>query len=97
MHPSAVGAVHDSRGAERGYSGFAHDDQDIRYTDGGHADGEEGWYNLPESGDQGPDYQPQPDNAGYGQVSYPEVYDLGAAGPGGFPSQAGYPGQGYVE
>jgi hypothetical protein len=98
MHPSAVGAVHDSRGAERGYSGFAHDDQEAQYTDGGHAaDGEEGWYNVPESGYQHPDYQPQPDNAGYGEVSYPDVYDLGAAGHPGFPAQAGYPGQGYVE
>jgi hypothetical protein len=98
MHPSAVGAVHDSRGAERGYSGFAHDDQEARYTDGGYAaDGEEGWYNVPEGGYQHPDYQPQPDNAGYGEVSYPDVYDLGAAGHGGFPAQAGYPGQGYVE
>jgi hypothetical protein len=102
-HPSAVGAVHDSRDAERGYSGFAHYDPEGQYPEGQYADdqyagGEEGgWYGAPESGYQGPDYQPEPDNAGNGQVSYPDVYDLGAPANGRFPAQAGYPGEGYTE
>src|ERR1700761_4228776 len=101
MHPSAVGAVHDSRAAEPGYSSYADDqygpEAEGRYADGAYADGEEGWYNVPESGYAHPDYQPQPDNAGYGQVSYPDVYDLGSNGHPGFPGPSGHPGVEYVE
>lgn len=99
-HPSAVGAVHDSRGAERGYSGYAGDnpEADSSGAFGQYPDGAEGaWYDGPDSSYPGLDYQPQPDNAGYGEVSYPEVYELGAPGPRGFPAQAGYPGEGYTE
>src|ERR1700760_57989 len=111
-HPSAVGTAHDSRGAERGYSGpydlegqygpdgqYAPDGQypDAPYGDGPYGDGEAGWYNVPESGYAHPDNQPQPDNAGYGQVSYPDVYDLGSNGNPGFPGPSGHPGVEYVE
>src|ERR1700750_497471 len=111
-HPSAVGTDHDSRGAERGYSWpyeldgqygpdgqYARDAKstDASYGDGPSGDGEAGWYNVPESGYAHPDYQPQPDNAGYGQVSYPDVYDLGGNGHGGFPAPSGHPGVEYVE
>jgi hypothetical protein len=113
-HPSAVGAVHDSRGAERGYSGFADYEAEgqypegqypgqqyagEQYAEGQYADGQEGnWYGTAETSYPPVDYQPQPDNAGYGEVSYPDVYDLGAPADGGFPQQ-GYgpyePAQGY--
>ncbi len=70
---------------------------DAPYGDGPYGDGEAGWYNVPESGYAHPDYQPQPDNAGYGQVSYPDVYDLGSNGQPGFAGPAGHPGVEYVE
>jgi hypothetical protein len=102
MHPSAVGTAHDSRGAERGYSSYDQygsqgpaEGQEQYGADYG--DGEEGWSNVPESGYAHPDYQPEPDNAGYGQVSYPDVYDLGTNGHGGFPAPSGHPGVEYLE
>ncbi len=118
-HPSAVGAVHDSRGAERGYSGLADYEAEGQYpegqypgqqyaseqyaegqyAEGQYADGQEGnWYGAAETSYPPADYQPQPDNAGYGEVSYPEVYDLSAPADGGFPQQGygpyGRPGYG---
>src|ERR1700759_2506057 len=107
-HPSAVGAVHDSRDAERGYSGFAHYDAEGQYTEGQYteeqyADGqypegtEAGWYGTAETSYPAVDYQPQPDNAGYGEVSYPDVYDLNGTGHDyGTPPVYGPPA-GYVE
>jgi hypothetical protein len=107
-HPSAVGAVHDSRDAERGYSGFAHYDAEGQYTEGQYAeeqyaDGqypegtEAGWYGTAETSYPAVDYQPQPDNAGYGEVSYPDVYDLNGTGHDyGTPPAYGPPA-GYVE
>jgi hypothetical protein len=113
-HPSAVGAVHDSRGAERGYSGIADYEAEgqypqgqyaegqyagEQYTEGQYSDGQEGsWYGTAATSYPPADYQPQPDNAGYGEVSYPDVYDLSAPADGAFPQQ-GYgpyePAQGY--
>jgi hypothetical protein len=108
-HPSAVGAGHDSRGAERGYSGFVHYDAEGQYTDGQYAEGQYadgqylegergGWYGTAEASYPAADYQPQPENAGYGEVSYPDVYDLSTPADGGF-HQQGYgtyePAQGY--
>jgi hypothetical protein len=113
-HPSAVGAGHDSRGAERGYSGFAHQDAEGQYSDGpdhdgqfpggqfpdgqypaeGYADGQyqngepSGWYGT-ETSYPAVDYQPEPGNPGYGEISYPDVYDLAAPADGGF-SHQGY-------
>ena len=97
MHPSAVGTAHDSRDAEHGYSSYdQYGSQGPAEGQGqygaDYGDGEEGWYNVPESGYAHPDYQPEPDNAGYGQVSYPDVYDLGTNGHGGFPGPSGHPG-----
>jgi hypothetical protein len=98
-HPSAVGAVHDSRGADRGYAGFADYEAEGQYPEGQYpaeqyaegqyaagqyADGQEGnWYGTAETSYPAVDYQPQPDNAGYGEVSYPDVYDLSAPADGG--------------
>ena len=108
-HPSAVGAGHESRGAERGYSGIADYEAEGQYPQGQYAgeqypegqysDGQEGsWYGTAETSYPPADYQPQPDNAGYGEVSYPDVYDLNAPADGAFPQQ-GYgpyePAQGY--
>jgi len=113
-HPSAVGAGHDSRGAERGYSGIADYEAEgqypqgqyaegqyagEQYTEGQYPDGQEGsWYGTAATSYPPADYQPQPDNAGYGEVSYPDVYDLSAPADGAFPQQ-GYgpyePAQGY--
>jgi hypothetical protein len=111
MHSSGVGAAHDSRGAEHGYSsqydqygnpagpeqGYGQYAPDGQYADAPYGDGEEGWYNVPESGYAHPDYQPQPDNAGYGQVSYPDVYDLGGNDHPGFQGPSGHPGVEYLE
>jgi hypothetical protein len=114
-HPSAVGAVHDSRGAEGGYSGFGGYEADGQYTDaqysegpyteqyadgqyteGQYADGQpSGWYPPAETGYPAADYQPEPDNAGYGQVSYPDVYDLGGPAEGYVPAYG--PPSGYTE
>jgi len=99
-HPSAVGAVHDSRGAEPGYSGFAYEAEgqysdgryaeaqypEGQYPEGQYSEDEPGnWYGAAETGYPAVDYQPEPDNAGYGQVSYPDVYDLSGSGETGFP------------
>src|ERR1700689_4008260 len=81
-HPSAVGAVHDSVDAEHGYSGFAHYEVDGQYAEGQYPDGQypdsqypdggpSGWYETGDPGSPAAGYQPQPENAGYGQVSYP--------------------------
>jgi hypothetical protein len=110
-HPSAVGAVHDSRGAEGGYSGFADYEAEGQYTDaqytdaqyaegqyaeGQYTDGEPGgWYGPAETSYPAVDYQPEPDNAGYGQVSYPDVYDLNGPAEGYAPAYG--PPAGYTE
>jgi hypothetical protein len=126
-HPSAVGAVHDSRDAERGYSGFAPDAagqypeaqfNDGQYSDGQYDDGqfaagyaedqyaegqyaesaETGWYGTAETSYPAADYQPEPDNAGYGEVSYPDVYNLNDGAPHqGYAPPAYGPPAGYTE
>jgi hypothetical protein len=97
-HPSAVGAAHESRGAEGGHPGFADYQADGQYPEGQYAgeqyaegqysEGQQGsWYGTAETSYPPVDYRPQPDNAGYGEVSYPDVYDLSAPADGGFPEQ----------
>jgi hypothetical protein len=108
-HPSAVGAVHDSRDAEHGYSGFAHYEADGQYAEGQYPDDQSpdgapsGWYETEAAGYPAAGYQAQPENAGYGQVSYPDVYDLSGPGPGDVPHPGYQPApvygtpSGYVE
>ena len=123
-HPSAVGAVHDSRDAERGYSGSSYEAEgqypdgqypDSRYVDGqypgeGYAEDqyaesryaegtETGWYGTAGTSYPAPDYQPEPDNAGYGEVSYPDVYNLNDGAPHqGYAAPPAYgPPAGYTE
>ena len=67
-HASAVGAVHDSRAAERGYSGYA------RYTSDAGESGAFGPYHLPPSYDETDWYGATYEEAPYGGAAYGQGY-----------------------